>query len=141
MAAEDLPATLRWPRSIRSLVAYVPTAKAHWYSADYDTQTHRFHAVLLTEDLMVGSWELETGQLEDGTFGWTLSLTYTGLNERGNQIIGEEDFELRVRQMLEFILVSAKQYLEEGRVLEFSRGRKLGLLGAMIKANILRLFR
>jgi len=49
----------------------------------------------------------------------------TGLNPRGNAIISERGFKVRMREALAFVLGSARQKLETGKILRLSASKKV----------------
>ncbi|MCP3962674.1 MAG: hypothetical protein GY719_32950, partial [bacterium] len=116
-------------------------SETYWYTTLYDTDRRRFHAVLLTRDVILGKWQFEVDDLGDGRGRLRLRITYTGLTEEGNRIIGERGFEDRMGNMLEFILTSAKSYLETGKIFRLARKRKMELAISLIGATIGRHFR
>ncbi len=116
-------------------------SETYWYTTLYDTDRQRFHAVLLTRDVILGKWQFEVEDLGDGRGRLRLRITYTGLTEEGNRIIGERGFEDRMGKMLEFLLTSAKSYVETGRIFRLPRKRKMELAISLIGATIGRHFR
>ncbi len=113
-----------------------PRALTYWYTTRWEPEAHRFHAVLLTGDFMVGKWEFEGERQADGRISGSLQLTYTALNERGNAIIAEAGFEGRVHKMLQFVLASLRCYVETGKMYRVPHTLKLRLAMSVIGSAI-----
>ena len=113
-----------------------PFAQTYWYTTRWDRQRHHFHALLLTDDFMVGKWEFEGEQRPDGSLSGSLQLTYTALNERGNAIINEPGFESRGRQMLQFVLASLRCFVDTGKMYKVPHKLKLQLAMSVIGSAI-----
>jgi len=122
----------------------VARSDTYWYTTLYDPAARRFHAVLLTDDFILGRWTLEVDPQEDGSSRMRLALTDTGLTEEGNRIILENGFEARVANMLRFIASSARHYTETGEILRLPAKRKaklaLSLLSAAVAQHVRRWF-
>jgi hypothetical protein len=111
-------------------------AHTYWYTTVFDTDRHRFHAILLTRDLVVAKWELEMQALEHGGCLVDLRVTYVALREEGNRLIAERGFEERIRSMQALLFVSAKTYVETGRMYHVPVWRKLVLGASLLAASI-----
>lgn len=115
-------------------------ANTTWYTTLYDTESRRFHAVLLTRDFVIGRWSLEVDDLGAGRSRFRWSLTYSGLNEQGNRIIRENGFEQRVLNMERFLALSAKRYLETGEIERLPARRKAEIAISLLGATVARHF-
>lgn len=116
-------------------------ATTAWYTTLYDPEQRRFHAVLLTEDFIVGRWALEVDDLGDGKSRFRWQLVYTGLSERGNRIIDERGFAGRIFEMQDFLARSAKRYLETGQIERLPAKKMAEVAISLVGATLARHFR
>jgi hypothetical protein len=100
-------------------VLNIPGLSAYWYTTLYDSANHRFHALLIYGDKAVSRFEFEASDDGDDYSLASWRLTYTALNEEGNDI-ADESLEGRMSLMLSFLGNSAKHYLETGEMLRMS---------------------
>jgi hypothetical protein len=101
-------------------VLNLPELSTYWYTTLYDTESHRFHALLLYGDRATGKFEFEVkGEGKDYSIA-TWKLTYTALNNSGNNL-ADESLRDRMFGMLSFLAQSAKHYLEAGEMLKINR--------------------
>lgn len=119
----------------------VARCDTYWYTTLYDRVARRFHAVLLSDDFIVGKFTCEVDALGPGNCRMRWTLTDSGLSEAGNRIILESDFETRVANMLSFLANSAKQYTETGTVLRLPAKRKAKLALSLMRAATAQLIR
>lgn len=115
-----------------------PGARTYWYTTLYDTETRRFHAVLLTPELVIATFKFEMEDLGDGRTRLRWSLAYTGLTEEGRGIVAEAGFENRVFGMLELLARSAKRFVETGTLYRIPATRRARVLVSMIGAAVAR---
>ena len=101
-------------------VLNLPGLSTYWYTTLYDTADHRFHSLLMYGDKAVSRFEFEAGDDGDGYSIGSWRLTYTALNEEGNDI-ADESLKDRMLFMLTFLGRSAKHYLETGEMLRMSQ--------------------
>lgn len=113
----------------------------YWYTVIWDTDERRFHAVLLTEDSIIGSWEFSLDDLGGGRLRFHVRMTLTGLNSRGNEIIAEIGFEKRMRACVRHVLASAKHKLENKEILRVSFKQKVEVAASLLRAVVGRCFR
>ena len=66
--------------------------------------------------MAAGKFEFHLTEEDNGFVTGLWMLTYTSLNEEGNNII-DESFQDRMLGMLTFLGKSAKHYLETGKIL------------------------
>jgi hypothetical protein len=100
-------------------VLNLPGLSAYWYTTLYDSANHRFHSLLLYGDKAVSKFEFEARSDVDGYSIGSWRLTYTALNEEGNDI-ADESLGQRMSFMLGFLGRSAKHYLETGEMLRMA---------------------
>jgi len=92
-----------------------PDVDTFWYTTLYDKESHRFHALLMFGNLAAGKFEFTVTENENGSSIATWRLTYTALNEEGNEI-ADDALKERMLGMLNFLGESAKHYLETGEM-------------------------
>jgi hypothetical protein len=119
-----------------ALVLRMHGANTYWYTTRWDPAQRQFHALLLTGDLVCAQWEFHLQDQGDKTSRLELTLTYTGLSEAGDRLLAEPDFADRMRQMLRFVLASARCYAETGTILRLSHRRKAGLALSVVGATL-----
>jgi len=100
-------------------VLNLPGLSAYWCTTLYDHADHRFHSLLIYGDKGVSKFEFKAGDAGDGGSTVTWRLTFTALNEEGNDI-ADDSLEQRMSLMLVFLGRSAKHYLETGEMLRMS---------------------
>ena len=101
-------------------VLNMPGLSTYWHTTLYDTENHRFHALLIYGDMATGKFEFE---VKNGSNGYSIAswnLTYTALNEEGNSM-ADDSLRERMFGMLNFLEKSAKYYLETGEMLKIDR--------------------
>ena len=98
-------------------VMNVPGLSTYWQTTQYDPAGHRFHALLMYGGRATGKFEWEVKDDGDGICTATWNLTYTALNEEGNDI-ADESLKDRMSMQLDFLAKSAKHYLEIGEMLK-----------------------
>lgn len=113
-----------------------PRANTCWYTTLHDVARRRFHAVLLTDDFIIGRWAVEMSAVGNGSTEVRWSIAYVGLNERGNQIVLEQGLETRALGMLRFIASSLKLHCETGRVLRLPAKRKVKIALSLVVAAL-----
>jgi hypothetical protein len=101
-------------------VLNLPGLSTYWYTTLYDTANHRFHSLLMYGDKAAGKFEFEAGDDGDGYSIGSWRLTYTALNEEGNDI-ADDSLKDRMSFMLTFLGRSAKHYLETGEILRIGQ--------------------
>ncbi len=100
-----------------AFVLNVPGLSTYWQTTVYDAAEHRFHALLMYGARATGTFEWEAKDDGDGICRATWKLTYTALNQEGNDI-ADESLKDRMSLMLDFLAKSAKHYLETGEMLK-----------------------
>jgi hypothetical protein len=113
-----------------------PGANTYWYTTLYDTLSRRFHAVLLTPDFMIARFRLEIDEMGEGQARMRWSLTYAGLNEKGQRIAAEPGFGRRAFGMLDLLARSAKHYVETGAMYRMPAGERARVLLSVIGAAV-----
>jgi len=93
-----------------------PELATCWYTTIYDIDEYRFDALLLYGSMAAGKFEFHLTEEDEGFLTGLWGLTYTSLNQGGNNII-DESFQDRMLGMLTFLGKSAKHYLETGEIL------------------------
>ena len=100
-----------------AFVLNAPGLPTYWQTILYDAASHRFYALLLYGDKATGKFEWEVHDDGDGICTATWNLTYTALNQEGNDI-AYESLGDRMSFMLHHLAQSAKHYLETGEMLK-----------------------
>ena len=100
-----------------AFVLNAPGLSTYWQTTLYDAAEHRFHALLMYGDKATGKFEWEVKDNGDGTCSAIWNLTYTALNQGGNDI-ADASLKDRKSLMLEFLAKSAKHYLETSELLK-----------------------
>jgi len=100
-----------------AFVLNVPGLSTYWQTTLYDAAEHRFHALLMYGDKATGKFEWEVKDDGDGICSAIWNLTYTALNQEGNDI-ADESLKDRMSLMLDFLAKSGKHYLETGEMLK-----------------------
>ena len=121
-------------------VLHSPGLKTYWYTTVFDSENHRCHFVLLSQSLVVAKLEIKVDDLADGNALIKWDLTYTGLSQEGNKMIQEKDIKNRMFNMLNFLGLSAKHYIETGKIYRVSKKRKLDLMMSITSAKVKRHF-
>jgi hypothetical protein len=93
-----------------------PDIDTFWHTTLYDKESHRFHALLMFGNLAAGKFEFTITENKNGSSIASWQLTYTALNEEGNEI-ADDSLKERMVGMLNFLGESAKHYLETGEML------------------------
>lgn len=122
-------------------VLHSPRLNTYWYTTLYDTENHRCHFVLLSQGLLVAKLEIKVEVLTEGNTLIKWDLTYTGLSKEGNKIIQEKDFKDRMFNMINFLGLSAKHYIETGKIYRVPKKRKLDLMMSITSAKVKRHFK
>jgi len=113
-----------------------PGADTIWYTTLHDEAARRFHAVLLTPDLMIARFSCEVDDLGDGRALMRWELTHSGLNDQGNAIVAEVGFWERPLGMLQLLARSAKHYLETGEMYRMPAALRARLALSVISAAV-----
>jgi hypothetical protein len=94
-----------------------PGMETIWHTTLYDPIARIFHSLLLFGDVATAKFEfaVTADSRESATADW--GLTFTTLNDRGNQL-ADEGLKERLFGMLNFLGESAKHYLETGNMLK-----------------------
>jgi hypothetical protein len=121
-------------------VLHSPGLNTYWYRRLYDAQDQRCHFVLLSRGLVVAKLEIQVDALPDGNTSIKWDLTYTALSREGIKMIREKDFKDKMFNMLNFLRLSAKHYLETGRKYRVPAKRKLDMVLAITGAKVKRHF-
>ena len=100
-----------------AFVLNVPGLSTYWQTTLYNAAGHRFHALLMYGAKATGKFEWEVKDVGDGICGGTWNLTYTALNQEGNDI-ADESLKDMMSLMLAFLAKSGKHHLETGETLK-----------------------
>lgn len=117
-----------------------PGLNTYWYTTLYDPENHRCHFVLLSQKPVIAKLEIHMDALPDGNTSIKWDLTYTALSVEGNKIIREKDFKDRMSNMINFLGLSAKHYMETGKIYKLPHKRKLDLALSIAGARVKRHF-
>ncbi len=119
----------------------LPSANTYWYCNCYDTEQHVFEVVWITLDLTIANWVLRMTDLGGGQTRVSWNLSYTGLGEAGNRLIGEAELDKRMKRGLGFLATALKHYVETGELFRLSSRQRLKVAGSLIGAALGRHFR
>ena len=108
----------------------------YWYTTLFDSKAQRFHAVLVTGDSVLGKFEFIAKEIKDGRVQARWDLEYTGLNDQGNRIMAEGNFQDRMLEMLRFLQVSLEHYLKTKRKYRLPAHRKLRMAVSRLGTRI-----
>lgn len=100
-----------------AFVLNAPGLPTYWQTVVYDAAGHRFHALLIYGDRATGKFEWHVTDDGDGICSAVWNLTYTALNQAGNDI-ADDSLKDRMSLMLIHLASSAKHYLETGEMLK-----------------------
>lgn len=119
------------------LVLHALHAETTWYTTEYDRDSHRFTALTVVGDRLVGLWEWRAEPLPHDRSRGTWSYVFTGISAAGNRDLQDPAFEDRLRGMLRFLEASMRTYIEQGQILRFSHKARLmlGLAAARSAMN------
>jgi hypothetical protein len=121
-------------------VLHPPGLNTYWYTTLYNAQKQRCHFVLLSRGLVVAKLEIQVNAAPDGNTLIKWDLTYTALSREGNKMIREKNFKDRMFNMLNFLGLCAKHYIETGKIYRVPPKRKLDLVIAITGAKLKRHF-
>ncbi len=108
-----------------------------WYTTLLDFAGRRLHAVLKIGECLICRFVFEVIEPDDGQGLVRWTLTYTGLNAKGNAIMAEGDFRQRASEMPEILAIEAEHYLRTGKKYRFPIER----LTTMLASRLLGRFR
>ncbi len=87
----------------------------YWYTTKYDLKNRVFHAVLIDEELVIGKYEFQARDTEEGSTLIQYSLMYTALNEKGVKVL-DKNIEAKMLKMLKLMSKSIKHYAKTGKI-------------------------
>ena len=119
-------------------VLHSPGLNTYWYTTVYDAENRRCHFVLLSKNKVVAKLEINVDDLGDGNASIKWNLRYTGLSPEGNKMILGKNFEDRMFNMINFLGLSAKNYIETGKIYRVSAKRKFYLMISITRDKIKR---
>lgn len=94
-----------------------PGMKTVWHTTLYDRSARIFHSLLIFGDVATAKLEFDVTDSDQEGVKANWRLTFTTLNDRGNQL-ADAELKERLFGMLNFLGESAKHYLETGNMLK-----------------------
>jgi len=114
-------------------------ARTTWYTTLFDPQTRRFEAVLIMGDHILGKFDFAAEELGGGRARLRWELSFTGRNAKGDRLIAERGFRVRIGEMLEFLARSIEHYLTTGKLFRVSLHRKASLVASRLHTRLRRI--